>query len=270
MSLQQLSDREFDRVLDDWIDEGPMQASDVSVDAALARVTTTAQRAPIRASWLSWPIARMQAMAVPAVIAAAVVALWAVLALVRPPSVGPEPSPPAVGSPEATPSATQIPSLATGSARIEVTGAAAFTEEWGFIQAIAIERIADLRLYQFYEFASTPCDCPGGRYLDLHLDPQDPDAYPIGAPIATGPSLVMRFGFPDNVYVDDDYMNAHVSDAGECTVTFTRFNEREIEGTFACTDVPSEVNEQIIDVAGEFSFDPRALPTAVPSLGQAD
>ena len=267
----QLNDGELDRVLDAWLDEGPLRVSDVVIDGALGRIPTTRQRAA-RRIFLP-PMSRMQAVTVPLVVAAAI-AFVAFLGLLRGSlEVGPTQS----ASPSASasqlspsPSPTETPSSASGRARLEVSGAAEFTEEWGFVRADAIERYPGLRLYQFYELASTPCECPGGKYLDVHLDPNDPDAYPLGVPVPTGPSLILRFGFVDDVYVDDDYVNGHLSTDGECSVTFTRFTEREIEATYECGDVPSEVNQQLINVVGTFSFDPRAVtPQATPSSSPA-
>ena len=268
----QLNDRELDRVLDAWLDEGPLRVSDVVIDGALGRIPTTRQH-PVRPTLLP-PMLRMQAVAVPLVIAAAI-AFVAILGLLRGSlQVGPtQTASPSASVIQASPTAlpTEVPSSASGRARLEVSGAAEFTEEWGFIRAEAIERYPGLRAYEFYELANTPCECPGGKYLAVHLDPNAPEAYPLGTPVPTGPRLILRFGFVDDVYVDDDYVNGHLSTDGECSVTFTRFTEREIDATYECVDVPSEINQQLVNVVGTFSFDPRALtPQAMPSSSPAD
>ncbi|HEX5578192.1 MAG TPA: hypothetical protein VFY43_00835, partial [Candidatus Limnocylindria bacterium] len=255
-----LNDRELDRVLDTWLDEGPARVSDLVIDGALGRIPTTRQR-PVRRAYLP-PALRTRAVTMPLVVAA-VIAFVTLLGLLRViQNVGPMPSAsPTASASQPAPSAlpTEVPSAASGRARIEVSGAAQFTEEWGFIRAEAIERYPGLRLYQFYELASTPCECPGGKYLDVHLDPNDPSAYPLGTPVPTSEELILRFGFVDDVYVDDDYVNGHVSMDGECRVTFTAFTEREIEATYECVDVPSETNQQLVNVVGTFSFDPREV-----------
>jgi hypothetical protein len=265
----QLNDQLLDRVLDSWMDEGPIAVSEVVIDAALARVPTTRQRGrPFQFG--PWRVARMQALAVPSFVVLAL-AVVAVLTLLRlSPTVGPDPlqtpSAPAPTPPAATPqpTPTQAPTSATGRARVEVTGATDLTDTWGFVPNADVQEFPGLTLYAFYELASTACGCPGGRYLEVHLDPEAAAEYPLGQPVVTGERLILRFGFPPDVYISGEYMNGHLSRAGECAVSFTRFTSTEVEATFECADVPSDVNAQLIGVVGSFSFDPReviALPT---------
>jgi len=83
-------DRTLERAARSWLEEGPTQAPDRAVDAAIARIQTTSQE---RELWLPWRSNRMNRFAIPAA-AALVVVLAAVLLIPRLASdqVGPQPS----------------------------------------------------------------------------------------------------------------------------------------------------------------------------------
>jgi hypothetical protein len=250
-----IGDRELDRLMAAWMDEGPTIVAETVIDTALAQIPTTRRRGR---RWRPQDVFTDRAPSMlryAAILVSLVVLIAATAALALVLSPDPAPQPPGPTEPalaSATPSGP--PSTATGRTRISITGAAEMEGEWQFFVADASAEFPDLNRYAFYQFTGSPCDCPAGAYLHLLLDPDED--YPVT--VRTDDRLVMRFGFPSSGGMrPDEYINSHVSKSGECEVVFTQFMDTVIEGAFTCFDVPSEVNELLINLAGEFSFDPR-------------
>jgi hypothetical protein len=245
-----LTDRELDNVLDAWLGEGPAAVSGTALAGALERVPTTRQRRPAGGG-LGNGLSRMQYVAIPLAIAASIVlALVAFTLISRPPEVGP----PSTPSPDAEASETS-----TGSARAQVSGAVDMEVTYAFCPDPPIPPIQQfsypgLQEYQFYEVGLGTCPDAFGYGLVLYVGPDD-NVRP-GEEVPTGDRVVLRFTFPRHFALTRPYTNSHLSDGGECGVTFARFTETAIEGSFDCSSVPSLADAELIDVTGEFSFDP--------------
>jgi len=260
-----LTDRELDNVLDAWFDEGPATVSNAALAEALARIPTTPRRR-MAGRWLG-PLAELPqaefwrpAMRVAGilVVLAAMVGVVALAALIgAPPGPGPSPAPAT-----ATPDTNQAPSAATGQARAVVSGAAELEITYSFCSDPEIPPSVEqfsypgLQEYQFHEVGFGTCPEASGYGFRLYVGPDD--SVRPGEEVPTGDRVVLRFTFPRHFAVSRPYTNSHLSDGGECGVTFARFTETVIEGSFDCSSVPSLVDAELIDVTGEFSFDPGA------------
>ncbi|MGH2454798.1 MAG: hypothetical protein ACRDHD_00860 [Candidatus Limnocylindria bacterium] len=267
-----MSDRDLDRVMEAWFDEGPTIAAEAVIDGALARIPTARQRGS-GWRWLPFPGQHPRTILRYATLVVAVALLItavAGLAVVLAPDPQPQPPAPtlpmasATGSarPSAGPTPSGPPSAATGLASISITGATDLQGEWQFFPANRSEAFPELNRYAFYQFRGSACDCPAGAYLHVFLDPGE--AYP--ATVRTGPDLALRLGFPSSGGMrPDEYHNSHPSVMGECEVAFTVFSDTLIEATFTCVDVPSDVNDLLINSSGSFSFDPREADASRPN-----
>ena len=104
-----INDLDLDRVLTGWLAEGGERAPAADVEAALARVATTAQRRPWRSrlgvddGQLRWVI-----LAAALLVLAAVATIGIGAALVRPSPPGPDPSPPPAAVATVSPPAVEL------------------------------------------------------------------------------------------------------------------------------------------------------------------
>jgi hypothetical protein len=129
-------DRSLERAARSWLDEGPTQAPDHAVQAALAQINTTRQE---RDLWIPWRLRSMNAFTrLAAGIAAIAVLAVAGVMLTRSgagPGAAPTPSP--TPSPTAVPTAAPSGSPAANACRFITTTEAATLTEFKDIGALA-------------------------------------------------------------------------------------------------------------------------------------
>jgi hypothetical protein len=257
-----MNDRQLDRVLNAWLDEGPSVAGPVVVDGAMARISTVRQ---VRtAGWRSPDIR----VAIPArwrpalavVVTTIILAGMAYAIIIVGGDARPDPIPEPTASASA-PSADDA--TATGAAAVHVTGATDVTDEWYFTPGDPSGE-PGLSMFRFFDrgVADEPvCNedkCgPDRAYLSIYLVPAEVSP---GTRV-TGPRLMIAIGFPGQTRIggaagDPSFSGSFISRAGECEVTITTATASEVAGSFECLDVPSRVNRDRIDASGTFSFDP--------------
>lgn len=104
-------DRSLDRAARSWLEDGPTQSPDHAVEAALARIQTTAQERDWHVPWRTRPMTQTFRLLAGAAAIAVVAAAGALL--LRPgsaPDVGSRPSPVATPSPTPSPTPSASPS----------------------------------------------------------------------------------------------------------------------------------------------------------------
>ncbi|HEX6129512.1 MAG TPA: hypothetical protein VF071_10875 [Candidatus Limnocylindria bacterium] len=265
-----LNDRDLNRLLSDWLDEGPSTAADFVVERAMARVPTVRRRGA--ASWLP-RLLRTQGPLLASL--AVLLVLGAAVALVIGSIIGPPdppPSPPVLPSDsasiESSPSASEE-ARATGELVLEeIVGPISLGTSGPWLIERAQATTADeLTQYRFAWFGNQ------SRWLDLFLDPQS--TYESGSRTATGRLRVVVAWFFQNTSEGESDPNAgtgsFASDSGECTITFDTSTETHIAGSLECVDIPGTYDggqEGLIEsVTATFSFDPNdsyATPSSVP------
>lgn len=255
-----MNDRQLDRVLDAWLDDGPTVAGPVVVDGAMARISTVRQvrRAGWRPTDMRMAIPARWRPALAVMITMILLAGMTVAIIMVGGDGRPHPTP------EPTASATLRPdATASGAATLRVTGATEVTDEWYFTPGDASGE-PGLSMFRFFDrgVADEPVcvedKCgPERAALSIYLVPAEVS---LGTSV-TGPRLIIAFGFPGQTRVggaagEAVFVGSFVSRAGECRVTITTVSTSEVAGSFDCVDIPSPANRDRIDASGIFSFDP--------------
>jgi hypothetical protein len=228
-----LNDRELNRVLDAWLEEGPMAAADMTVDRVMARVPTVRQHGRVSGAWprLLQPLRTQGPMLVSVMVLVTLVAgvALAIGMIMRP---GPAPSPPLLPSSEAT------PALAESEAIIEeIRGPVPLRTFDSWVAKSRDPSLGEVRQpgspsAGVHGYIFTPDST--GRWFTIYLDPtQD---YGDGA--TTERDDLIGWNFSNILDPEQRGAGSFMSAGGECALTFHAFTQAEIAGTLACVDVP--------------------------------
>lgn len=265
--------RNLDDLLREWVDDGAERLPQHHLDAALAEIVNTPQHGA-RSAPAEGFLMRIQQLAVPMGVVAALVFAFIALALVTgQEDVGPPPSTSASASirPTAslgTPAAASeaIIEEAVRSDGIRLIGSMAPSSAWvGTSRDSSIGSgvgSTDLTGYLF-----TPNSLQS--WFTLYLDPDGSYESPS---LTDGERLSASIGW--NLGGGGDETGSVISRDGECSVTFSTFTSTAIEGGIECTDVPGswtdpELGRQegTLDFRASFSFDPVADAYEMPVSG---
>jgi len=262
-----LTDRELDKLLDAWFDEGPATVSNATLAEALGRIPTTPRRR-MAGRWLG-PLADLRQaerwrpairVAGILVVLAALVGVVALAALIGAPP-GPDPSPmPATISPSGIPDASQAPSSAAqtplpASIDLQLVGSPLPADRWQFFGCppVTITEPDGERACRFSD---------GWHRLEIFglLEPGLD-----GAGIATSESGVwVRIWWYRGEIGDTLHLGDFESTQGECRLNLTELTDTLANGTIDCTAVPGVYSttvggaeqETTVDLRGSFTFNP--------------
>lgn len=244
-----LNDRDLSRVLDAWLDEGPMTALDTTIDRVMARIPTVRQRRLVGGGWARLP----RPLRVHASMVASVVMLVGLLAglalaigIIAPPNPAPSlpPAPPAsvaTTSPRPSASVEATPALARSEAVIqEIRGPVPLRTFDSWVAKSQDPNLGEVNQpgapgTGVHGYIFTPDST--GRWFTLYLDPMQD----YGDHATTDrDDLRVLIGWNFSNILDPALRGSgsFVSDEGECAVTFRVFSETEIAGTVDCTEVP--------------------------------
>jgi hypothetical protein len=267
-----LNDRDLNRLLADWLDEGPNTAADFVVARAMARVPTVRRRS---AAWWLQRLLRTQGPLLASLAVLLVLGAAAILAIgfILQPTPPPAPSAPAI--PSTSPTTTIEPSP-SASEEARATSELAVDEINGPVPLSTlgtwkIERGGGSSLNQLtgYQFVWDN----RRRWLAIYLNPEgkyDPVSVTRTSDLQVliGWNFMMTGGGEDDPYAGT---GSFLSEQGECTITFSTFTETEVAGTIDCREIPgtysirdSGISESSVSVRASFSFDPQRDTNSTP------
>jgi hypothetical protein len=261
-----LNDRDLERVLDAWMEEGPMTAAESTIDQVMARIPTARQRGGFGRGLQLPRLLRTQGPVLASMLV--LVTLLAGLAL----AIGtitrpvPAPSPPPVASdaasePSPSASAEETPRPVRARGSFEMTtpvGSIPGGRTWVF----SVQEYEPLRGFRF----SYGCCGAKEYYVTLFVDPLGTYAGTLGT---EREGLGVLIGIQD---IASRTNGSFASELGECQFAFEEFGTTSAQGTLTCANVPGTYArgdetglEGQVSLSGEFTFDPFACPAGEPS-----
>lgn len=260
-----LNDRDFERVLDAWLDEGPMTAAESTIDQVMARIPTARQRGGFGRGLQLPRMLRTQGPMLASVLV--LVTLLAGLALAIGTITRPLPTPslPPVASdattdPSPSASAEETPTPVRARGSFEMTtpvGSIPGGRTWVF----SVQEYEPLRGFRF------SYGCCGAKefYVTLFLDPLGNYTGTLGT---ERDDLGALIGIQD---IASRTNGTFESELGECRFAFEEFSSIAARGTLTCANVPGTFArgdetglEGQVSLSGEFTFDPFACPAGEP------